>query len=350
MKLRTVYLFTIGAITVPIYANFFANKITEIDITNKYFLPGINLDLLGDDADYTKINLDAQRYEEDVQEFSKHIVALRDKDTEFTAQETIIDLTDTDDSINFSQITKYKLSRREDLNEARMNYILETNPKGVVVFEDTKKVLVADPNDILYKSNDELKRRVEAGEKFKYTEVDLGNDFESQITYEPIMVPLTGCLKFPLGRGTGSVAFSYSVGLEMNINGEGGISYSPSQTEQNITVKLAISYSTNLKVTKRFSITGTHTCSSANGAGVRLFYRPGVLEVIPKTRNIIVDGLRRYMFNEVWQPLKAIKHLVDTAPIFYCGTEDKMNLRCGSPTITYVDKNGNDFKSTNYEH
>ncbi|KAK6457907.1 uncharacterized protein RJT20DRAFT_125789 [Scheffersomyces xylosifermentans] len=223
-----------------------------------------------------------------------------------------------------------------------MKKVLQEHPKAVVIFKDTNTILVPDNTDILKNSPEELQQRLAKGDKFKYVEINL---HPGKLKNLPILIPASSCLKFPTGRGAGSLSLSYKVDIEMNVNGEGGLSYVNSASDPNMTLKVAIKYTINLKVTKKASFSGTHTCSTVNGKATRLFYSPGTYEVAANSREYIFDSLKDTMFKDEWNTLQPINYLTESAPIYYCGTEDKMDLKCGSPAVEYTDDNGDDIKS-----
>lgn len=233
-------------------------------------------------------------------------------------------------------VVKYESSTRELFNWKKLNHIVKNNPKSIVYFKDSRTLLV--PNDdILDMSDEEIKTYLNEGNPITYLELDYGSLKSHSTTLEPVLIPATSCLFLNDEKGSGSLSIAYLGGTVIrniagaNANYKSGI--------------LGLTYLTGYKAGASASFSGTYSCNTSKGKAVRLFYRVFTMDVKPKYKNIVYDGLKNIMVDGQWSEMERRKYLVDLAPQYYCATEDKLDLQCFKPGIEFIDRNGNIIES-----
>lgn len=224
-------------------------------------------------------------------------------------------------------LKKYEIGRRDDFNAGKMSQIVSRKSKAVVFFKDSKTVLVPYTGSL-----DEY-----SDETVQYKEYDFKMPGAVRTQYESVLFPASPCLRFG-DLGSGSLNIGYTVGLLLTAPSTTG-------TLEYLTTNLALTLSESLSAKTSLSFTGTYTCSSENGTDVRIFYKVGTIEVEPKSRNFIYNSKKKALFSDKWMHMKRMKFLFDITPIYFCATEDKMDLMCEKAGVEFVDEDGNTFNS-----
>lgn len=288
-------------------------------------IPAINLDCL--DGEVAASDLEYLQEQEILFNNRKvqTLVSQQLGHDEFSIEARVVYLEDPPISqVDMSSIWKYEVSKRDSFNYQKMKYINEKNPKSVTIFKDTNTIMVP---------GDEILKGENGGSTFEYVEIDLA-DTRSQ--FSPELIPATGCLTFPSGKGSGSISVSYSVGVSLKPSG--GVSAS-------LAMPLAIDYSLGLSVSYSASYSTSYSCSTDDGKAVRLFYKVSIVETVGRKRSFIYDAIKRNLYRENWMNIDREKYLTDHAPMYFCGTEDKIELICNAPGIEHTNENGDTIKS-----
>lgn len=235
--------------------------------------------------------------------------------------------------VNLANFTKFELTRRKSLTAAKLAYVLAKNPNSVIVFLDTHTVLVPDQKHIEMPPG-QVSTDLEAGNMFRFQEFNLNHHYE--VPFHDTLLPASSCYKFGNNNVSGSTTFSYCVGAEVGVIGEGDVLVPI--TGFNFSVALAFSF--NVKLANSQGFTGSHTCSTTNGLTVRLFYTPALYEILGLVRNVTFHSGAMKVKQSRWDSVKPTTYISNQVPIFYCATEDKMQLSCHSPTMTYTNERG----------
>lgn len=224
-------------------------------------------------------------------------------------------------------LKKYEIGRRDDFNARKMGHIVSGQSKAVVLFRDSKTVLVP--------YSDSLDAR--SAETAQYKEYDFKTPGAVRTQYESVLFPASPCLRFG-DLGSGSLNIGYTAGLLLTAPSATG-------TLEYLATNLALTLSEALSAKTSLSFTGTYTCSSENGTDVRIFYKVGTIEAEPKSRNFIYNRKKKTLFSDKWMHMKRMKFLFDVTPMYFCATEDKMDLMCEKAGVEFVDEDGNTFNS-----
>ena len=220
-----------------------------------------------------------------------------------------------------NSLKKYFLNKQSLLNEEMMHHIVESTPKSIVHFRDTKTMLVPDDDILEGKENTTM----------VYHELDFSNNYASiQSTYEEYMTPISSCVEVP-EMGSGSVGVGYELTGSLEREYEGRIMFSYMR------VGIENEFDFQLEVEKGFS--GYHECNVQLGETARLFCRLAKAEVNARERSIFYNKKKKKLERSNWKQLKAQKFLVDAVPIIYCRTGDKTDLGCESTAIEYIEPN-----------
>ncbi|CUM62854.1 uncharacterized protein PRCAT00000412001 [Priceomyces carsonii] len=239
--------------------------------------------------------------------------------TSLAASEKVVNL----DQPQFS-FAKFEVPRRDSLTFEQLEYVIKKNPRSMILFKDTRTVLVPDDPDLFKENEANLRTKYSQSNNITYSEYDVSE--KVVVHFENDLIPASSCLGFSSNTGSGSVSISYLVGLGLTDAGSGEVDYTYSTV--NDTLTSVLSYSLGIQASKSVSFSGTYACNTEKGKDVRLFYRPGTLDCEPKKRVFFIDKLKKVIIKEEWENMGHFKLLTDTNPIYYCATEDKMDLRC----------------------
>lgn len=276
----------------------------------------INLDL-----DVLQLKREEERYIEDINE---KIVYLSNDNLAAT----------TYDSSNggLSSVTKYESTGWDYFDSMKMNYFLGRKPNSIIGFKESRTVLIPEVRQV---ENEEAQILNKDG-KYYFEEYD----FRGLVKYnpEPVLFPATACLKFNCNGKQGSISLAYNIGILISPYAKLQVGISLPSLPNNITI--ALNYALQYKITKATTYSGTHTCSNKNGQSVRLFYKIGTALVELSKRKVIYDKLDGSFEFDNWTRLGSLKYLADTPPIYYCITDDEMDLRCDEPDVDYLDNEG----------
>lgn len=235
---------------------------------------------------------------------------------------------------NLPKVVKYESYNRTAFTVEKMKYIINKNPRSIVIFHDSNTILVPD-DDILNTTENQKNEEI-----FNFIEVSMEDiQSNSSVILETAMIPATGCLSFtPNSKvGSGFVSISYTAGI--NLKQKSGTNFFGLQT------LLSITYAINKSVFKAASYSGTHRCNTEKGKSVRLFYRIFTFETSPRYRGIVFDTIRERLLGGNWLNMETKKFLFGGhAPLYYCGTSDHMDLRCNTPGLAFIDSNGNEIE------
>ncbi|KAK6197464.1 uncharacterized protein RJT21DRAFT_133669 [Scheffersomyces amazonensis] len=256
----------------------------------------------------------------------------------------IIDYTETKntDKDEYLTYTPAVLSRRSDLTSDVLYAFVEKDPKVVIYFEDTKTILIPE-DDMLTRGEEVITKRRDNGEDLIYNELD----FQDLISYKnDQLFPISACLEFPSGRGSGSVSFGYSSTIELNAYIRPTLERSFSIGWHNFSITIGFGYGFSVSAGKSMSIEGSHSCDTKDGKALRLFYSPTTIQARPRHRNIIFTFIKNMMFTKEWKQLEQMTYLMEQNPIYYCATEDKMDLKCDVDSHIQYDRENNQFNNT----
>ncbi|CCE82912.1 Piso0_002674 [Millerozyma farinosa CBS 7064] len=295
-----VFWLTLVALGAPVAQDY--GTLGALSVQEVKQVKGINLDLSG-----IELAVDEQRY----------LTEMRRSGLEPTPTINAVD----------TVLKKYEIGRRDDFNARKMGHIVSKQSSAVVLFKDSKTVLVpySDSSD------------ANSAGTVHYKEYDFKTPGAVRTQYESVLFPATPCLRFG-DLGSGSLNIGYTASLSLTAPSATG-SLELSSTNLALTLSEALSAQTSL------SFTGSYSCSSENGTDVRLFYKVGTIEVEPKSRNFFYNRKKKTLFSDKWMHMKRMKFLFDTTPMYFCATEDKMDLMCDKAGVEFVDENGNTFNS-----
>lgn len=253
----------------------------------------------------------------------------------------VIDLTQ-DTKIDINDLTQYVILQRHLFTAETLKHVVQHEPQSVVLFRDTNTVLIPH-RDVLDMTKEQARALVGEGQPITYEEVDINDCLGVEMS--GMLIPATGCLKRGSGSsnpGQGLLAFRYSISIEYS--GQGDLSFGAFAGLFNFSA--ALSVTKRLKVARTVSFAGVHTCDMMNSLLVRLFYRPGTVEMRPRTRRIRYRLFDRAIEEDDWVVMLRIKLLVESVPQYYCATDRFMDLRCHETTSEYHDADGNMYNST----
>lgn len=232
----------------------------------------------------------------------------------------IVDLTHTAPP-DLAQVTQFMVSNRTSFGKPQLDYLLEHEPRSIVLFRDTNTVLIPHRSflDMLLA---EVALYVQEGGTMAYEEVDVSES--KPLPAASGLIPATPCLQQRGSQGLGLLSFGYSVAVEYAHFGDLGVGASVGT----LNFTWAFGLTQRVKLAQTVSFLGQHTCDVQGSQTVRLFYSPGTVEVRPRTRQIRHALLSRVILEDDWRDGERVRFLTEAVPFYYCATDLKMDLRC----------------------
>lgn len=237
---------------------------------------------------------------------------------------------------NYSDFNFHNFFNRSVLTSDFLHKTLSHNPNNVYFFNDTKTLLIPD-NFFFSNTTDSKLKTFKNKEHFKYNEFFFKKtelDTQSNNFY-----PASSCLKFYDNTGSGTVSLKYTTNVEINT-----LNSVFANARSSYFISLAMQFAFGFEVLKSISFSGVHKCVTDHGKDVRLFFKPKIEEVIIKKRDIFYNLKEKTIKFLDWNSMEKINFITEKMPIFYCVTEDNLELECSKSSFLDSDDYGNSLK------
>lgn len=235
-------------------------------------------------------------------------------------KQSVIDLDKQE--VDYSQFSKYQLTKRSSFSPAKLQYLVQNNPKFVLIFKDTPTYIV--PVDLAAEKG---------SSQYEYVEYQF-NKMERD--YDNVLIPATGCLMFSSNEGEGFVGIRNK--LEVAVSTKLDSSFT-------LSLAMAVGFSSSQSVASSGAVAITHQCSTKGGYATRLFYKFNTVVVQANRKVITFNVAKSSMKETTWVSGEDQKYLTDNSPIYLCATADKMDLQCDNHEVDTTDNDGFQIKS-----